>query len=156
MSELSEDEAENFSAHVIKFEQWVYIKIETLCGITVPVNYALLKEVCGNATLDRITVQWWHKHFRERRVSMEDHLWFGCPSTAIDNTSIATVATMLNEDGCATVREIKAESGIPKTTVHCILTKHLFKKKVVVWCVPHSLKDTQKQTRLKITREYLK
>ncbi len=53
MLELSEDEAENFSAHVKKSEQHAY-KIETLCGNTAPIIHTLLKEVCENATRDRI------------------------------------------------------------------------------------------------------
>ncbi len=67
MSELSEDEAENFLAHVAKFEQCVYIKIKTLCDNTDPIIHASLKEVCGNATLDRSTTQRLHKYFREGR-----------------------------------------------------------------------------------------
>ncbi len=43
--------------------QSVYIKVKTLCNNTVPIIHASLKEVCGNATLDRSTVQLWHKHF---------------------------------------------------------------------------------------------
>ncbi len=65
-SELSEDEAEYFSTYVTQSEQCAYIRIETLCGNTVPTIHILLKEICGNATLDRNTVRWWHKHFKGR------------------------------------------------------------------------------------------
>ncbi len=57
MSELPEDEAENFSVHVIKSKHCVYIKIKTLCGNTVPIIHTSLKEICGNATLHLSTVQ---------------------------------------------------------------------------------------------------
>ncbi len=53
MSELSEDEAENLLAHVTKSEQYAYIKIETVCGNTIPIIHALLTEVCGDATQDK-------------------------------------------------------------------------------------------------------
>ncbi len=66
MSELSKDEAENFSAHATKFEKCAYIKIETGCGNSVPIIHASLKEVYGNTTLDRSTVQQRHEHFRGR------------------------------------------------------------------------------------------
>ncbi len=133
-----------------------YIKIETLRGNIVSIIYVSLKKVSGNAKLDRNTVQWWHKYFTEGRVSTEDNPCSVCPSTAIDNTSIVIVATVHDKNWCATTRESETETEIPGTTVHCILTEHLFKKKVAVWWVPHALTETQKQTRLKITQEHLK
>ncbi len=75
MSELSEDEVENFSAHVTRFEQQAYIKIEILCGNyrwQVPIIHTLSKAVCGSVTLGRSTVQQWHKRFREGGVSTKD------------------------------------------------------------------------------------
>ncbi len=56
MSESSEDDAENFSAHIRKSKQRAYIKIETLYGNMVSIIHASLKEVCRNATLDRSNV----------------------------------------------------------------------------------------------------
>ncbi len=53
-----QNKAENFSAHVTESEQPTYIKVETLCGNAVPIIHTLLKEVCGNITLDRSTVRW--------------------------------------------------------------------------------------------------
>ncbi len=72
-------------------------KIKTSHGNIVPIIHASLKEVCGNATLDRSTVQWWHKRFREGKVSTEDNLQSGYLYIAIDNTSIAIIATVLNK-----------------------------------------------------------
>ncbi len=54
------------------------------------------------------------------------------------------------------LREIEVETGIPPSTVHSILTEHLFKEKVAVWWKPQALTGTQKQTRLKIAQEHLK
>ncbi len=55
------------------------------------------------------------------------------------------------------VREIEAETGILRTTVHRNLTEHLFKKKGTVWWVPHAQTDVQRQTRLEIAQKhYLK
>ncbi len=120
MSELSKDEAENFSARVMKSEQqsihqgWNFTQQYII--------YASLKEVCWNATLDRSTVQRWHKRFSEGRVSTEPS------TTAIDNKSIGIVTTVLDKGRRIMVREIEAKSGIPQTTVRQILTQHLFKK----------------------------
>ncbi len=81
-------------------KQGAYIKIKTLRGNTVSIIHTLLKEVYENATLDRSTVQWWHKHFRQGRVSIEDedNLWSGHPSTVTDNTSNAIIATVFDKD----------------------------------------------------------
>ncbi len=112
MLELSEYEAENFLARVTKSEQHAYIKIKTLHDSTVPVTHTLLKDVCRNATLDRCTVQQWHKCFREVRVSTKDNLWSGHSSTVINNTSVAIVTTVLDEYHCITLREIETETEI--------------------------------------------
>ncbi len=103
-----------------------------------------------------VTVQWWHKHFRKRRVSTEDNLGCGCPSTASGNTNTDIFATVLDEDKYAMVREIEAKTVMPQTTLHHILTEYLFKTKVGECWVPHTLTDTQKQTCLEIMQEYLK
>ncbi len=44
-------------------------QIKTLRGSAVPIIHSSFKKVCGNATLDRSTVEWWHKRFREGGVS---------------------------------------------------------------------------------------
>ncbi len=46
------------------------------------------------------------------------------------NHYITIIATVLDKDWCAMVREIKAETGIRQTTVHCILTEYLLKENV--------------------------
>ncbi len=43
-------------AHIMKFEQHAHVNIKTLRGNTASLIHALLKEVCGNATLNRITI----------------------------------------------------------------------------------------------------
>ncbi len=89
-------------------------------------------------------------------MSTEHNPWSGCSSTVIDRTNIAIVAPVLDKHQYVMIREIGAETRIPQTTVHHILTEHLFKKNVAVWWVSHALIDTLKQTCLEITQEYLK
>ncbi len=93
-----EDETENLSAYVMEFGQCAYIRIETLCGNKIPINHALLKEVYGNATLDRYTVQWWLNCFKGRRESTGDNPWSGRTSAVITNMSIAIITAVVNED----------------------------------------------------------
>ncbi len=67
--------------------------------------------------------------FREGRVSIEDNTWSGHSITAINNISIAIVATILDEDQRVMVTEIETETEILRTTVHHILTEHFCSRK---------------------------
>ncbi len=80
--------------NVTKSKQFAHIKIETLWGSTVPIIHTLLKEICGNATLNSSTIQQMHKRFRKRRVTTEENMWSGCPPTVTNNTSIASNTTV--------------------------------------------------------------
>ncbi len=62
----------------------------------------------------------------------------------INNPRIAIFNAVLAKDQFIMVKKIEAETGIPRSTVHRILTELLFKKKVAVRWVPHALIDTQK------------
>ncbi len=44
------------------------------------------------------------------------------------------------------VWDMEGVSGIPKTTIHHIITEYLIKKKAVTWWVPHILFPTHKTT----------
>ncbi len=61
--------------------------------------------ICGNETLDRSTVQWLHKRFREGKMSTEENPQSSCPSTVIENTSTIIIATVLDKDWRIIVRE---------------------------------------------------
>ncbi len=69
---------------------------------------------------------------------------------------MAIVAIVLDEDWYVMVREIEAETGKQRTTVHRILNEHLFMKQVALWWVLNALTDAQKQTHLEIAQEDLK
>ncbi len=118
MSLLSEDETENFSAHITKSEQWAYMKIETLRGNTALIIHASLKEVCRNVTLNRSTVQLVYINVSEMGEWAQKKTHDLVSISVIDNTSIAIVA--IDKDAWVIVREIEAETGIPRTTFHHI------------------------------------
>ncbi|KAL4142347.1 hypothetical protein QTP88_004826 [Uroleucon formosanum] len=156
MCESDNESENNSSAHISVFEQRAYIKIETIRGKTVPEIHAALNEVCGTDTVDRSTVQRWHQRFRDGRTSIDNNPRSGRPSTVTqDNTNAAILATLLDEDGRITVREIEQETGISKSSVHRILTEILQKRKIAARWVPHFLSPEQKDTRKDICRELL-
>ncbi len=75
---------------------------------------------------------------------MEDDACTSHPSNTIDNTSIVIVYMLLDKDRQMMVWEMERASGIPKTTIHHIVTKYLMKEKVAVCWVPHTLFTRQK------------
>lgn len=107
MSVKSEDEVEMNLGHITKLQQRAYIKIKTLTLNTVPIIDHSLSEVCSDDTADRSTVHRWHNMFREGRISTADELLSSRQSTAACNTSIAIVATMIDEDRRMAARQIK-------------------------------------------------
>ncbi|EFN75082.1 hypothetical protein EAI_07446, partial [Harpegnathos saltator] len=85
--------------------------------------------------------------------SIEDDPCAGRPSTVtVDNTN-ASIALQRCSTKIRriTVREIEAETGISKTSVHRILTQVLGKQNVAARWVPHFLSAEQKATRTKRT-----
>jgi transposase len=81
-------------------------------------------------TVDRSTISRWSQRFREGRIAVEDNQCPGRPRSSTDYTSAVTIANILEEDRCMTCEERSRESGIPKSSVHCIVTEHLQKRKV--------------------------
>jgi transposase len=135
------------SGKITVMDQRSYIKIETLRDITPTQIYESLREVCGDYTIDRSTISRWSQRFREGRIAVEDKQHLGRPRSSTDYTSAVIIANVLEEDRCMTREEIARESGIPKSSVHRIVTEHLQKRKVSARWVRHKLSDEQKAQR---------
>jgi len=91
-------EEESDSGQISRSDQRSYIKIETLRGKTPTEIHNALHEVCGDSVVDRSTVSRWSSRFREGRVSIQDDPRNGRPVTAMDDTSVSIVNTLLEED----------------------------------------------------------
>jgi histone-lysine N-methyltransferase SETMAR len=129
------------SGKITVMDQRSYIKIETLCGITPTQIYESLREVCVDSTVDRSTIS------REGHIAVEDNQRPGRPRSSTNYTIAVIIANVLEEDRHMTCEEIARESGIPKSSVHRIVTEHLQKRKVSARWVPHKLSDEQKAQR---------
>ena len=101
-----EMEEESDSGWISRSDQQSYIKIETLRGKTPTEIHNALHEVCGDSVVDRSTVSRWSSHFCEGRVSIQDDPRNGRPVTAMDDTSVAVVNTLLEEDRRKSCEEI--------------------------------------------------
>ncbi len=94
--------------------------------------------------MNHITVARWFKQFQEGRILIENNVHTSHPSTALDNTLIVIMSTLLDADRWMMVWEMEGTSGTPKTTIYRILTEYLMKKKVVAqWCTIHAVSSTK-------------
>jgi hypothetical protein len=118
-------------------DQRTYIKIETLHGQNPTENHSVLREVCGEQTVDRSTVSRWATRFLEGRVTINDPRP-GRPKTSTDKRSVKLVADFLAEDHQATCKEISQATGISPTSVFHILTNNLQKRKICARWFPHA------------------
>lgn len=141
------------SEQVTVLDQRSFIKIETIRGRTPTQIYDLLREVCGDSTIDRSTISRWSQRFCQGRVNIGDDQRPGRLRKSIDNTSMAIIASVLEEDRHVTCEEIARESGIPKSSVHRILTEVLEKIMVAAQWVPRQLSDDQRVQRMEIATQ---
>ncbi len=107
MPDSGEEYQETYSACVIKKEQRAYIKIKCLRGNTVPIITANLRETCSYDAVNCSTVARWFKWFQEGKRSMEDDAWTGHLFTTIDNTWVAIVPTLLDNNTQMAVGEME-------------------------------------------------
>lgn len=106
-----------------------YIKFENLRGKNATEILSALREVCGEQTVGRSIVSSWATRFREGRVSINDDPGPGRPKTSTDEQSVKPVAGFL-EDRRATCKETSQATGISPTSVFCILTNDVEKRKI--------------------------
>ena len=121
-----------------------YIKIEILRGKNPTEFHNALHEVCGDSVVDRSTVSRWASRFREGRVSHQGDTRSGRPVTAIDDTSVVIVSTLLEEDRRKSCDEIVHEAKMSTTSLFRIVTQTLQKRKVAAKWVRNQLSEEQK------------
>jgi hypothetical protein len=130
-------------------DQRLYIKIETLLSQNPTEIHSALCEICSEQTVDCSTVSHWATHFCAGSFTINDDQRPGRPKTSTDERSVKLVTDVLAQDCRATCEEISQAIGISPTSVFCILTSDLQKRKICARWVPHCLTAEQKQKCLK-------
>ena len=102
-----------------------------------------MQKVYGNGALKYATVCKWECHFNDGRGSIENDPRVGRPVSVLTEKNVATVKTLIEEEVCYTVQEIKELSGIHLSSVLKILRERLGLRKICVRWVPHLLTDEQ-------------
>ena len=149
-------EEETDWSQISRSDQRSYIKIETLRGKSPNEIHNALHEVCRDSVVDCSMVSQWASCFHEGRVSIQDDPRSRWPVTAMDNTSVVIVSTLLEEDQCKSCEEIAHEANMSTAFVFRIVTQTLQKRKVAAKCVPHQLSEEQKAARKRVTEEMLR
>lgn len=137
-------------------EQRANIKFCFKLGKSATDTFEMIQTVYGSEAMSRKNVFKWYARFRDGRESIEDDPRPGASSTVRVEENVQKVAEILRNDRCASTRLIEELTGIPKTTVHRILTENLGKKKICCRFVPHSLTDDQTDCRVKHCRDMKK
>ena len=110
--------------YAIKF----YIKLEK----STTEALAMIQKAYGKDALSKVQVFRWHKAFSEGREDVEDEQHIGRPSTSHTLDSVAKVKAVLDSDRCLNVSLIADQVGLPKSTVHEIITTELQMGKFVL------------------------
>jgi hypothetical protein len=75
-----------------------YIKTETLQGKNPTQIHNALHEVCRDSVVDCSMMSQWASRFCEGRVSIQEYPSSRRPVTAMDDTSVVIISTLLEED----------------------------------------------------------
>jgi len=105
--------------------------------------------------VDHSTVSQWASRFHGGLLSIQDDPRRGQPVTAIEDTSVVIVSTLLQEDRCKSCEEIAHEANMSSASVFRIVTQTLQKRKVTAKWVPHQLSEEQKAACKKVAEELL-
>ena len=137
-------------------EQRAYIKFRTKLGIAPKAILEELVIVCPDTHLSYSRVCEWAARFREGRLSVEDDHRPGPGFTVRTDDNITRIKAIVEEDPHCNIKEIALESGISTGSVERILTMDLQMRKLCARWIPHKLSDSQRLTRLKMSKELLK
>jgi hypothetical protein len=115
----------------------------------------MLQKAFKNNCMSKTQAYEWYKSFKEGRTVVEDLPRTGRPSTSIDDDHVNKVKQIVLQNRRVSAREIARDIGIPKTSVHRILTDILQMARVSARIVPKELNFLQKQRRMDVANEML-
>ncbi len=145
-------------SHQCRVEQRTVIKFLANQGATPIQCWRQLCNVYGaDCTLGKTQTRAWHKKFRQGDLQTEtkDKQRSGRARTGRSQQNITLIQRQVEQDRCQSVREVAAETGIPKTTVQRVLQKDLRLRHVSSKFVPRILTQEQKDFRVQICQQHL-
>ncbi|KAL4105054.1 hypothetical protein QTP88_020329 [Uroleucon formosanum] len=136
-------------------EQRICIKfcfnLEKTCTETIQ----MLQKAFGDDCMGKTQIKEWFKRFKNGRTSVASDPRSGRPSTGKTSDNVECVRAAIEQDHRLTTRELEDDLGIPKSTVHRILTEDLGMTRVCAKFIPKLLSEQQKSLRLEIAQDNL-
>ena len=133
----------------------IHCKIRAQLGFSPTEIHADLQKIYGNSALKYATVCKWVCRFNDGCESVENDPLVGRPVSVLTEKNIATVKTLIGEDTCYNVQEIKGLSGIHLSCVLKILLERLGLRKICRRRVPHLLADEQKRSLVRLASQVI-
>ncbi|XP_025193608.1 protein GVQW3-like [Melanaphis sacchari] len=138
-----------------KIEQRICIKfcfnLEKTCTETIQ----MLQKAFGDDCMGKTQIKEWFKRFKNGRTFVASDPRSGRPSTGKTSDNVECVRAAIEQNRCLTTRELEDDLGIPKSTVHRILTEDLGMTRVCAKFIPKLLSEQQKSLRLEIAQDNL-
>ena len=101
------------------------------------------------------TVRRWKNNFESGVVSIKTAPQSGRPKIPSSKEIVSEIKEIIEEYARFTVRDFARKVGIPLSTVHLILKKHLKVQKLFARWVPHLLTDERNRQRVEMAEKLL-
>ena len=138
-----------------KDEIRAYIKARSKLGCSLKKLMTEISTAFGPSCVSYDTVRRWKKKFESGVESIKNAPKSGRPKSASRKEIVSKIKEIIEGDARFTVRDIARKVGIPLSTVHLILKKHLKDRKISARWVPHLLIDEQKRQWVKVAKKLL-
>ena len=131
------------------------IKARSKLGCSLKKLMTEISTAFGPSCVSYDTVRRSTKKFESGVESIKNASKSGRPKSASRKDIVSKIKEIIEGDARFTVRDIAQKVGIPPSTVHLILKKHLKVRKISARWVPHLLTDEQKRQRVKVAKKLL-
>ena len=121
------------------FQQRSILKFLFVQGNSAASAHREIGETLQVAAYSKRAVEFWFKRFNEGNYDIKEHRGGDHVSDPEKNQRVALIEQALTESRCWSLVSLSAHTGIPKSTVHRIMTEALHMKKVNAKWVPHEL-----------------
>ena len=109
-----------------KQDQRICIKFYFQLGKTSSETIQMMQKAFGNECMSKTQIKVWCNRFKGGRTSLDSDSHSGRPSTTKTLDNIERVRHAIEGDRRLTVRELKNDLGIPKTTVWVVRQEGFF------------------------------
>ena len=115
-------------------------------GFTPVQCWRQLQTVYGEECMSKPTVQCWHKKFRQGDglTPVTDELRSGRPRSKRTPEKVNQVSTILQDNGCKTIKQVSKETGLTWSTTQKVVKRDLKLSRKAAKFIPKILSDEQK------------